>query len=143
MFEAAPGPDFEELSRRFDDAVGRVLSRHFSQFRPSDTWRPAVNVYEVEDRIEVCLDLAGVERESIDVLVEGKVLTIRGVRQTPRPSEPAGDACHVLVMEIEHGPFERVVHLPAGVDVEQITAEQVNGMLWVRLPRRRGRMIRP
>ncbi len=42
----------------------------------------------------------------------------------------------MLALEIDYGPFEREVILPADVevDVEQAHAEQENGLLWISLP---------
>jgi HSP20 family molecular chaperone IbpA len=37
-------------------------------------------------------------------------------------------------MEIDYGPFLRVVELPERVDVDRATAEQENGLLWIILP---------
>jgi HSP20 family molecular chaperone IbpA len=43
----------------------------------------------------------------------------------------------MLALEIDYGPFERRVELPAEVDVEQARAEQENGLLWIYLPLKR------
>jgi HSP20 family molecular chaperone IbpA len=40
----------------------------------------------------------------------------------------------LLAMEIDYGPFEREVALPAEVEVDQASAEQRNGLLWISLP---------
>jgi HSP20 family molecular chaperone IbpA len=37
-------------------------------------------------------------------------------------------------MEIDYGPFEREVILPADVEVNKAHAEQRNGLLWISLP---------
>jgi HSP20 family molecular chaperone IbpA len=37
-------------------------------------------------------------------------------------------------MEIDYGAFEREILLPVKVDVEQVSAEQDKGMLWITLP---------
>ena len=72
-------------------------------------------------------------KNQIDLSVQPGKMTIRGVRQAPEPTEDQ-QAVHVLCIEIEHGPFERELTLPSDVDVENITAEQNNGMLWITLP---------
>jgi HSP20 family molecular chaperone IbpA len=40
----------------------------------------------------------------------------------------------LLAMEIDYGPFEREVLLPASVDIDNVHAEQRNGLLWISLP---------
>jgi len=40
-------------------------------------------------------------------------------------------------LEIDYGPFEREIELPAEVDAKQARAEQENGLLWIYLPLKR------
>jgi HSP20 family molecular chaperone IbpA len=109
-------------------------SPHFAVYCPVDAWSPAINAYALADRLEVCVDLAGVERESIDLRVEPTRLTIQGVRQPPEPPHDPQQRVQILALEIDHGPFERTIVLPRAVATDKVSAEQRNGMLWVRLP---------
>jgi HSP20 family molecular chaperone IbpA len=61
-------------------------------------------------------------------------LSIRGVREVPEPSGELKHATQMIAMEIDYGPFEREVQLPDEVDVEKVSAEQKNGLLWIDLP---------
>jgi HSP20 family molecular chaperone IbpA len=70
----------------------------------------------------------------IDLQVEPRRVTVRGSRDAP---EPIDQAVQMLALEIDYGPFERRVELPAEVDVEQARAEQENGLLWICLPLKR------
>src|SRR5258707_15395301 len=56
----------------------------------SDTWTPNVNLYETATTYLVCVDLAGVEKEKIDVEVADQRLRLRGARAVPtyQPEEP-------------------------------------------------------
>jgi len=56
------------------------------------------------------------------------------VRDVPEPTHEEGRAVQLLAMEIDYGPFEREVRLPAFVDIEKVHAEQRNGLLWISLP---------
>jgi HSP20 family protein len=97
------------------------------------TWQPAVNAYRCDKCIRVCVDLAGVEPSGIDLTVESERLILRGVREVPEPTYAEGRAVQLLAMEIDYGPFEREVRLPALVDIEKVHAEQRNGFLWISL----------
>jgi len=55
-------------------------------------------------------------------------------RELPEPTHDEGRAVRLLAMEIDYGPFERKVALPAEVEIDQATAEQRNGLLWISLP---------
>lgn len=140
MFETAHRRAFEDLSRQLDRVVDQLLQRHYPTL-PGQGWSPAVNAYRLPGRLEVCVDLAGVDRSAIEVHVEEGRLTIRGRRPTPLPPSAApGDGdhpaepIHIIAMEIDDGEFERQITLPRGVHIREATAEQVNGMLWVKLP---------
>lgn len=136
MITAPPPSDFEQFIHRVDQAMNQLASGNFSRFRVADRWTPAVNIYRLPDRLEVCVDLAGVDRKSIDMHVEPGRLTVRGVRPTPAPCHEPGPRGQIIVMEIEHGPFERTLPLPREVNLDAVEAEQCNGMLWIRLPLR-------
>ena len=84
--------------------------------------------------MSICVDLAGIDKSLIDLQVEPRRVTVRGSRDAP---EPIDQAVQMLALEIDYGPFERQVELPAEVDVEQARAEQENGLLWICLPLKR------
>lgn len=108
----------------------------FAQAGKPETFAPPINAYLLADRIEVCVDLAGIEVEAMQITAQQNRLTIRGVRQTPCPARQSGDSLAVLAMEIDHGPFERVLELPKAIDPDQVSAEHVAGLLWIRMPLR-------
>lgn len=95
------------------------------------TWQPPINAFRCESAVRICVDLAGVEKSTIDLRVEPQRVVMRGTREAPEPSD---QAVQMLALEIDYGPFEREVPLPVEVDVEQATAEQENGLLWIYLP---------
>jgi HSP20 family protein len=123
-------------------------------FWPGQTWSPSVNLYETDHAYLVCVDLAGVDKDKIDVVVENQQLMLKGTRAVPvyptddnaakAPPSPASDGSdaqtqqriRVHLMEIDHGAFARVVELPRDVKQDQIRATHRNGMLWVELPKK-------
>jgi HSP20 family protein len=108
----------------------------FSQFHPAETWQPPINMYRCIDSLAICVELAGVEKESIDLQVEPRRVTLRGRRLPPEPVGAELKPVQVLEMEIDYGSFERVILLPEEVDQGRVRAEQRNGILWVYLPLR-------
>ena len=107
----------------------------FSRSAPH-VWRPAINAYRCGDRFIICVDLAGVEKDGMQVLAETRRLIIRGKRRPPEPDCDQPQPVQVLAMEIDYGPFERVLELPDEVDTEGVNAEHSEGLLWVYLPLR-------
>src|SRR5215211_3742148 len=124
-------------------------------FSLNETWTPNVNLYENSTSYLVCVDLAGVDKEKIDVEVVDQRLKLRGVRAVPQCEEEFRDAAgdepgskavaaatgtakriRVHLMEIDHGAFAREVELPPDADRESITANYRNGLLWIEIPKR-------
>ncbi|MEY2497938.1 MAG: hypothetical protein QOD12_1494 [Verrucomicrobiota bacterium] len=97
-------------------------------------WQPAINAFRCKSAVKICVDLAGVEKASIDLMVEPRRVVLRGTRDTPEPVEGEGRAVQMLALEIDFGPFEREIELPAEVDNEGAHAEHENGLLWIYLP---------
>jgi HSP20 family molecular chaperone IbpA len=116
------------------DEIGYHLTRvRFAPGAPH-SWRPAINAYRCETCIRICVDLAGVDREEIDLQIMPNRLVLRGVREAAEPENKHGRPLQTLAMEIDFGPFERGFELPAEVDTDRATAEQQNGLLWICLP---------
>jgi HSP20 family protein len=74
-------------------------------------------------------DLPGIEPSSIDLSVEGNVLTIRAERASSKL-----DDMEVLASERPTGTFVRQLSVGDGFDMERIEADYNNGVLCVRLP---------
>ena len=53
------------------------LARSQFQFAPH-TWEPEINAYRCESCIRICVDLAGVDRSQIDLIVEARRILVRG-----------------------------------------------------------------
>ncbi len=136
MAGSNPRSDVDRLAEELHRSFSRWVQTRFSGFYRTECWSPAINAYLFSDRMEICFDLAGVDKESIDVRAEPRRLTVRGIREAPEPARAAEEAMRIVSMEVDYGPFVRCVSLPSEVDVRRITAEQVNGLLWVRLPLR-------
>lgn len=102
-------------------------------------WRPPVEVFETEDTLEIVTEIAGMDAEDIDIVLEGDVLTIQGERKDPR----ANSYRSYHIARIGYGPFEVEIRLPFQVDAESAEAEYENGFLSVSLKRIKGVTIVP
>ena len=121
--------NFERMRREMDELFGDVFEgrrglrgRGFS---------PRVDVYYVDNppRAVVKVDLAAVEPADVALEIRGRQLVIAGER---RPGEATGRLYQQI--EIEHGPFRRVVELGAEVVADQARASYADGVLGVEIP---------
>ncbi len=117
----------DSLQRRFDGASSAQDGKESA----ATAWVPPVDIYEETDRFVVLADVPGVESKDIEITAEKGLLTLRGQkreRETP-------DAQSRQHLERRTGPFLRSFTLPAGADVERITAKQADGVLQVTIPK--------
>lgn len=83
-----------------------------------------------DDAFVVRAEIPGVDPdEDIDLSVEGGRLSIRAERSSRTESEGDG-----FRSEFRYGSFSRVLGLPDGVEVDDIDASYVDGILEVRIP---------
>jgi HSP20 family protein len=107
-----------------------------ARYTQPEGWRPSMNAYRCEGCIRVCFELAGVARADIELRIEPKRLLLRGTRRTPEPATSEGRPQQILAIEIDNGPFARELRLPGEVIPDEATAEQRDGLLWIKLPLR-------
>jgi HSP20 family protein len=137
--EVANEPPFGSVARQMNKLVDQMSKGYYS-FSPNETWTPSVNLYETETAYVVCVDLAGVDKEKIDLTVVDQRLRLHGARAVP--IQPDGEAempskrVKVHLMEIDHGGFSREVELPHDVEHDKINANYRNGLLWIELPKK-------
>ena len=124
--------NFERMRREMDELFGDVLDRGLSPRRRGG-FSPAVDVYYASDppRAVVRADLAGIDPGEVQLEIRGRELVLSGHREAP--SHPPDDRVYQQ-LEIETGPFQRVIALGADVDSEAADATYEDGILTVELP---------
>ena len=126
---------FPNLTRQTSKLMEQL---HKGFFYPNENWTPSVNLYETSSSYLVCVDLAGVDKEKIDVEVADQRLKLRGAREMPSyipATQDPQEKVRVHLMEIDHGAFVREVEIPADADRHKITATYRNGLLWIEIPK--------
>jgi HSP20 family protein len=131
------GSHFDKLADHVWEMMKELEKSNLFHLSSSPEWCPRLNLYETPAAFLVCVELAGVQRQKIDLHAENGSLFVRGVRERPvLPENP--DEVSVHLMEIDSGRFQRKVSIPSDVDVEAIRASYRHGYLWIVLPRRHG-----
>ena len=124
----------KRLHGRLGDIVYQLSKVQFSHWNNPKGWSPAINAYRCDQQIVICVDLAGVDDSEFELHVEPGRLRIRGRREPPEPVCTEQNSVQVLAMEIDYGPFEREITLPAEVDPAGVKAEHKSGLVWIYLP---------
>lgn len=125
-------------SRDIDDVVRSLVSGQYStRAVERQVWRPALDVFSTDTSFEVVAELAGMDGDDIDVVIEGDILAIRGVRTRPTADDPRS----YYEARIPYGPFAVEVLIPFEIDWNVTTADFRNGLLRVSLPRPAARTV--
>jgi HSP20 family protein len=110
--------------RAWQERLERLSSHH------TDSWTPAIDVFETADRYVVSAELPGLTREQINLEMASSRLTIRGERV-----ERTADGVRYQQVERGHGAFSRTFEFAEPVDAGSVTAEFADGVLTITLPK--------
>ena len=126
----------QEMEQIFRSLV--PLRPHVAQ-RRNHRWRPPVEAYETEDALIVSAEIAGIDDQHLNVVIESDVLSVRG----DRPVNRKGERRSYREAGIAYGPFGFDVFIPFSIDADQAEADYANGFLRIRLPRSSAKTIVP
>jgi len=91
--------------------------------------RMPMDLYRDGDHYVLSADLPGIDPGSVDIDVDGQLLTIRAERTLT-----SGDGVKWITREREAASFLRQLNLGQGIDTENIAATYSNGVLTVTIP---------
>lgn len=128
------------LQARADDPFKQLFDRFFqaddSQADGSSVvtsqWTPRVDIREDADRFVLFGDLPGVDPQTVEILMDKGILTVRGERTIDASSTES----RYSRLERKHGTFHRRFALPDSADPDRITAHGANGVLEISIPKR-------
>jgi HSP20 family protein len=99
--------------------------------RTKPVFSPPADIYETKDALCLVLEMPGVQPDSIDVVLDKRVLTIKG-RSGASQAEEGYSLTHA---EFRDGDYERSFTLSETIDGEQIEASVRDGILRLVLPK--------
>lgn len=122
--------NFERMRRGMDELFGDAFERGLAPRRRAG-FSPPVDVYYCGEpaRAVVKVELAGVDPDRLGLEISGRELVIAGHRDASRAEGQVYQQ-----VEIQDGPFRRVVALGADVRAQDATAAYEDGILRVELP---------
>lgn len=127
-----PKTQFNRFSRGYD--LLNSLLDNYERNHPREVatnFMPSINTREGEFAYHVEVDLPGIKKEDISLQVEDNVLLISGERKVKEEVKEE----NYYKIESRFGSFSRSFSLPENVDVENIHAESVDGVLEIVIPK--------
>lgn len=132
----SPFADPFDLLSQWENRMDRMMSTMFqaaplvhSSMSGAFDFVPTIDLQEKDDHYFVRVDLPGLEKDKIDLSVQGNMLTISGERQNVSKNE----AEDYYAQERSYGYFSRSVQLPGPVNDSNIAADYKDGVLTVKL----------
>jgi HSP20 family molecular chaperone IbpA len=116
----------EEMDGLFGRYIGRPITARFGEGGVAGKWTPPVEIAQRDDRLLICIDLPGIPREDVHLLVQRDKVTVEGERREP-PARP--DVPGFRRSERSYGPFHRSIPLPEGVNADTAQAAMRDGVL--------------
>lgn len=131
MFSYSEAEDLAaDIDRLFDD-LDRATGREAHHSGAIHT--PPLDVLENTATLEVLVDLPGVERTALRVVLKHGALLIAGEKTPPDGGCHDGAAFHLV--ERSFGRFARVVRFETAVDARRARASLTEGVLRITIPR--------
>ena len=97
--------------------------------RPSEFTSPEVNIFESGDGYVLEAEMPGVNKEGLEIMLDGTEITIVGHRNVERLGG------NVLFRESQNSDYRRVFELDPAIDTAKISAKVEQGLLTLTLPK--------
>ncbi|MBL0714845.1 MAG: Hsp20/alpha crystallin family protein [Desulfosarcina sp.] len=124
------GGETGRLGTHFERALDTILRSVNPMFTECErAWNPPIDVFETALEVFITAEIAGVEKEDLDIEINHRAIRISGRRMT----RAHVDQATFRLAEIQYGTFERILNLPAPIDPEAVSATYSNGLLQLRL----------
>lgn len=109
--------------------LNEVLAPLPGEYMNDNSWTPAADFHEENDRFVIRMDVPGVDPQDVEVTLEDGTLSIKGERLSEH--EAKDDDTVKRRIERSYGSFHRWFPLPKSADPEQVSASGKNGSLEV------------
>ena len=126
------GNDFGTSDSGYEKSIEDMFRSISPMFSLSErAWKPQMDIYETPQEVIVLAEVAGIDKENLEVEICSRAIRIRGNRE----EIPRVESATYRLAEIQYGTFERILYLPAPIDTDKVSASYLNGFLQIRLAR--------
>lgn len=129
--EAPLGNFLSPLHRQIDRLFEDFWSGGAAPWQRSMSFVPRVDIVESDKDIKVTAELPGMDESDVEVILDKRLLTLRGEKAIEREEKGEG-RCYT---ECASGSFERQIPLGVEIDEKKVEATFDRGVLTISLPK--------
>ena len=126
--------EFDRVESKVESSIEDIFRSINPMFSLEErSWKPSMDICETADDIILRAEVAGVDKDRLEVEISSRAVKIFGTRQElPRSAKAT-----YRLAEIQYGNFERILYLPAPIDTEDVSTSYANGFLEIRLAKQK------
>jgi HSP20 family protein len=126
--------------RSFLSPDSHVSDNFSSRISTHVDWEPRTNIIEAGDVVIIEVELPGVNKNDVSMVLDNdNILVMRGIKRQPRLNESQGVTYHLF--EREFGSFYKRIIIDLPLDSTRIKSVMENGVLIIKIPRKKAERI--
>lgn len=127
-----------ELNNFLRDTIINPAFSHQLAMKKNSTWRPAVEIKQLENEYKVKVQLPGVNKDDIEVELDNDFMTITAqIEEEKEEKEQKEKNLKYHTCEFRYGKYKRTISFDQPIRTEDANAEYKNGVLTITLPKQR------
>lgn len=123
----------------FPSLIDDFINQDWNLKTPSSTTLPAVNIKDLDAQFEIELAVPGMKKSDFEIEVEDGLLSISSSLEEEQVTEKG----KFTRREFSYNSFKRTFTIPESVDPSNIEAQYSDGVLQLRLPKRKEALRQP
>jgi HSP20 family protein len=129
---------------RYLAQIHSAINRAFERFFENPIWErpmsmmPAINMKDDGNQYLIEAEMPGLEDEDVEIEVHGRQITIKGKRE--QKEQKQGE--QMYISERRYDSFYRTITLPQDANLDHITADYENGLLFITVQKDPGKKPR-
>jgi len=123
----------------FPSLINDFINQDWNLKTPGSTTLPAVNIKDLEAQFEIELAVPGMKKSDFEIEVEDGLLSISSSLEEEQVTEKG----KFTRREFSYNSFKRTFTIPESVDPSNIEAQYSDGVLQLRLPKRKEALPQP
>ncbi len=127
-----------ELNNFLRDTIINPAFSHQLSMKKVSTWRPAVEIKQLEDCYKVKVQLPGVKKDDIEIELDNDFMTISAeIEEEKEEKEQTEKNAKLHTCEFRYGKYKRTISFDQPIRSEDASAQYKNGVLTINLPKQK------